>query len=177
MNGITSETFKNILLIALVIFFITLIFALRDYPLNKPPPPKVVTDVITIETFDNNTINNSKLGTMDTNTEMKKNIEEKIKKIELMKEIDELGLNEEKSFCSTESGEKSSKGMEMKCNKLSENKCNSVDCCVWTSNNKCSSGSIDGPIFNTDENGNDIKLDYYYFKTKCYGNNCPTTST
>lgn len=39
--------------------------------------------------------------------------------------------------------------------------------CIWTNANKCIPGNVDGRAYNKDS-----KLDYYYFKSKCYGN-CP----
>jgi hypothetical protein len=146
----------NILLVTLFLFLITLFFAFRDYPLNKPEPKKVVTDVVTIETFEND---------IDK--------KEKIKKMEIMKEVDSMNLDGNKGFCQIHSSHSSSSNLEESCNNLTKRNCNDVDCCVWTSNNKCSSGNIDGPIFKTDKNGNEINIDYFYYKNKCYGKNCP----
>jgi len=75
------------------------------------------------------------------------------------------------SFCETNIG--SGGDLETSCNKLTQSNCNSTSCCVWTSDNKCKSGSANGLTFNTDGNGKTKKLGYYYFKNKCYGLDCP----
>ena len=59
-----------------------------------------------------------------------------------------------------------------KCTSLSKKKCNSVSCCIWTNDEKCVEGDINGPTFNTDENGKTKDIDYYYYKNKCYGPGC-----
>jgi hypothetical protein len=82
-------------------------------------------------------------------------------------------MNGSDSFC--EANKESGGNLEKSCNKLTQGNCNSTSCCVWTSDNKCKSGSAKGPTFNTDENGKTKKLDYYYFQSKCYGAGCPTT--
>ncbi len=35
---------------------------------------------------------------------------------------------------------------------------------------KCHSGDEHGPTFRRDNNGKTKKIDYYYFKNKCFGN-------
>ena len=82
-------------------------------------------------------------------------------------------MNGSDSFCET--NKESGGNLEKSCNKLTQGNCNSTSCCVWTSDNKCRAGNAKGPTFNTDENGKTIKLDYYYFQSKCYGDGCPTT--
>lgn len=39
--------------------------------------------------------------------------------------------------------------------------------CIWTNANKCVPGNVNGRAYDKGS-----KLDYYYFKSKCYGN-CP----
>jgi len=79
-------------------------------------------------------------------------------------------INKNDDFCENQ---RSSGGtLEQSCNKLTQNNCNSVSCCVWTSENKCTSGNINGPIFNTETNGKTKKLNYYYFQNKCFGDKC-----
>jgi hypothetical protein len=43
--------------------------------------------------------------------------------------------------------------------------------CIWTNTNKCVPGNADGRAYDKD-----VKLDYWYFKGKCYGKNCPTVA-
>ena len=82
-------------------------------------------------------------------------------------------VNKSDAFCENHRG--SSHILEESCGKLTQGNCNSTSCCVWTSNNKCVAGKVDGPTFNTDDNGKTKNLDYYYYKNKCYGAKCPPT--
>lgn len=84
-----------------------------------------------------------------------------------------LLMNKNDSFCESHRG--SSDILEQSCGNLTENNCKSVNCCVWTSNNKCVAGGKNGPTFNTDKNGKTKTLDYYYNLNKCYGNKCPNS--
>jgi hypothetical protein len=82
-------------------------------------------------------------------------------------------VNKSDAFCENHRG--SSHILEESCGKLTHGNCNSTSCCVWTSNNKCVAGKVDGPTFNTHDNGKTKNLDYYYYKNKCYGAKCPPT--
>jgi hypothetical protein len=93
--------------------------------------------------------------------------------IEGLKNIDSniiLPSAKSDSFCEIHRG--SSGELDNSCGKLTKNNCNSTSCCVWTSENKCLAGGVQGPTFNTDSNGITKKLDYYYFQNKCYGDKC-----
>ena len=78
-------------------------------------------------------------------------------------------LSGNKAFCETHKGF----DQETSCNELTNYNCNLTSCCVWTNDNKCKSGTISGPIFNSDSKGKTTQLDYYYFQNKCYGSGCP----
>jgi hypothetical protein len=80
-------------------------------------------------------------------------------------------FNKNDAFCESHSG--SGGSLDDSCGKLTKNNCNSTSCCVWTSENKCGAGYINGPTFNTEPNGKTKQLDYYYFQNKCYGPKCP----
>jgi hypothetical protein len=82
------------------------------------------------------------------------------------KEIASL-TDSSKGFCETYRGK--SHELEGECNKLTSERCNTTDCCVFTSNSKCSAGGISGPTYKTDKDGNMITIDSYYYKNKCYG--------
>ena len=43
--------------------------------------------------------------------------------------------------------------------------------CIWTNANKCVPGNADGRAYDKD-----VKVDYWYFKGKCYGKNFPTVA-
>ena len=55
------------------------------------------------------------------------------------------------------------------CNKVkfNNNFFENTKSCIWTNANTCIPGNVDGRAYDTK-----TKLDYYYFKSKCYGN-CP----
>jgi hypothetical protein len=83
-------------------------------------------------------------------------------------------MNASQAFCEVHKG--SSGSLDESCDRLTRGNCNDTSCCVWTSNQKCAAGGIDGPTFNTDTNGKTKQLDYYYFQGKCYGAICPTVA-
>lgn len=102
------------------------------------------------------------------------NVEGKPKKLLQVVTIEGLDINipmdKNDAFCESHRG--NSGTLEDSCNKLTQNNCNSTTCCVWTSDNKCKAGDINGPTFGSDSNGKTRKLDYYYFQNKCYGEEC-----
>lgn len=79
-------------------------------------------------------------------------------------------MDKSDAFCETHSG--SGGELDESCEKLTQNKCNSTSCCVWTSDNKCMAGNKDGPTFNTNEYGKTHMPYFYYFQNKCYGEKC-----
>jgi hypothetical protein len=85
-----------------------------------------------------------------------------------------IPMSKSKAFCEVHKG--SSGTLDELCGRLTRGNCNDTSCCVWTSNQKCAAGGIDGPTFNTDTNGATKQLDYYYFQGKCHGTNCPKAS-
>lgn len=72
------------------------------------------------------------------------------------------------AFCDSHKGY----DLEQSCNKLTKFNCGLTSCCIWTSDNKCKAGNKSGPLFNTDEKGKTLPLDYYYFQNQCYGGKC-----
>lgn len=74
--------------------------------------------------------------------------------------------NKSGSLCSSSN---SKHDTEMNCNKLTKDNCNSVNCCVYTSNEKCVSGNQHGPTFSTDKDGKPINVDNFYYKNECHG--------
>ena len=87
--------------------------------------------------------------------------------------LDTVLMDKSDAFCENHRG--SSGALEQSCGKLTETNCNSTSCCVWSSDNKCTAGNVNGPTFNSDENGKTQALDYYYFQNKCYGPKCSST--
>jgi hypothetical protein len=82
----------------------------------------------------------------------------------------EIVMNKHDAFCESHRG--SSGTLDESCSKLTENKCNTTSCCVFTSDQQCKAGDMNGPTFNSDSNGKTKQLDYYYFQDKCYGEKC-----
>ena len=82
-----------------------------------------------------------------------------------------IPMSKSQAFCDVHKG--SGGSLDESCSRLTRGNCLDTSCCVWTSNQKCAAGGIDGPTFNSDANGKTKQLDYYYFQGKCYGSNCP----
>ena len=83
----------------------------------------------------------------------------------------------EDSFCQFHSSDKSAVNQEKACGKLTQGNCLNTKCCVWgkmadAAEEKCFAGINTGPVFKTDNSGNSLNVDYYYYMNKCYGN-CP----
>lgn len=72
----------------------------------------------------------------------------------------------EDSFCNSS---KDNLEQEKKCNNLTNDNCIITNCCVLLNNKKCVSGNINGPIYHTHDNGEDINISFYNYKNKCYG--------
>ena len=83
----------------------------------------------------------------------------------------EAFTNPETSFCKSHEGKRHE--LETSCNKLSKDNCLATSCCVYAdmeNKSQCHSGDEHGPTFRRDNNGKTKKIDYYYFKNKCFGN-------
>jgi hypothetical protein len=143
-----EELFKYIIK---VLIFVLLIFALIIFVnslglnLNETPIPKKLIQSVTIEGL--------------TNYEGLTNIPDT-----------SIIQNKNDAFCESHRG--SSHILNESCGNLTKQNCNNTSCCVWSSDQKCLAGSIDGPTFNTDSNGKTKKWDYYYFQDKCFGEKC-----
>jgi hypothetical protein len=81
-----------------------------------------------------------------------------------------ISTDKASGFCNANVG--NSNNLNKKCKLLTSDNCKSTSCCVWTSDQQCLAGKVDGPTFNTDNNGKTKTLDYYYFENKCYGEKC-----
>ena len=99
-----------------------------------------------------------------------------VKEKEKEKEHNKIVGNMTADFCKTLQGK--SHEIEKECEKQTDGACKVRSCCVLTkkkgdTNVKCLAGSKVGPTYHTDDNGNDINFDYYYYQNKCYGTGCP----
>ena len=83
--------------------------------------------------------------------------------LQTTQEMSGLKLDPYNSFCNSYT---SSETLNKQCNNLTEYNCQQVGCCVFTSNRKCEAGGQNGATYAPN-------LDYYYYKTKCYGKKCP----
>ena len=82
--------------------------------------------------------------------------------------------NMEQGFCKSHEGNRNE--LQTSCNKLTKDNCLATSCCVYAKmegTEKCHSGDINGPTFRRDANGKTKDIDYYYFRNKCIGTECP----
>ena len=84
-------------------------------------------------------------------------------------EMNAFNMKPAESLCGCAHGDLDT--LNTQCGMLTEFNCKRVGCCVYTSENKCVAGNITGPTAEYAAN-----IDYYYYKNKCYGNNCPKSS-
>jgi hypothetical protein len=68
-----------------------------------------------------------------------------------------LGSN----FCESYLGK--SDELEKACNQLTESNCSATNCCIF-GNGKCLAGDVNGPTYKTDDDGNLITMDSYYYQ-------------
>jgi len=139
--------FLNVFTVVFLFFALIVFIKSIGLNLNAKQPRKKLLQVVTIEGMTNTNTNTN----TDTDTP--------------------IILSKSDAFCEHHKG--SSHTLEQSCEKLTQGNCNSTSCCVWTSNNKCVAGKVNGPTFNTDDNGKTKNLDYYYYQNKCYGAKCP----
>jgi len=132
-----------LILITALIFSLLLLFNIKGWNLNVPDVQKTLLGTVTMESMEN--------------------------KEDIESELNSMKLNQLDSFC--ENHRESGSALNKSCNKLTQDNCNSTSCCVWLNNEKCVAGAEDGPTFQT-QNGKKIDVDNYYYKNKCYGNNC-----
>lgn len=192
-----------IFIVITVLFGLLILFSVKDWSIEGKEIPKELDQVVTIEAlsplsdcvkqwFQQNNISpddvdpaiNNRQGRGDSgqNIVSQQRFEffpdpnlmagnKIINKTIATRQYTEMDPNMEAGFCSYFKG--NSGLLNKACNRLTKGNCNLTDCCVYVNNNKCSAGNVDGPTFNTDENGNLITLDTYYFRNRCYGPKCP----
>ena len=149
------ENLRTILVVSAVFFAVLAIFQLNGWTLEeKNQPPKEVVQVLKLEAFSNEGLNNEGLNkglNKGLNNEgLNTGPNERSGSLE--KEIASMGFQPETSFCSTYNGAE----LETKCNTLTRQGCNKVSCCGYLNGSKCVAGSKSGPTFLTDLNGDKI---------------------
>ena len=83
--------------------------------------------------------------------------------------------NLEDNFCKFYESDESAGNLEEACNSLTNSNCKNTSCCVLAKTGKkekCYAGGNSGPTFKSDNSGNKLDFDSYYYMNKCYGN-CP----
>ena len=58
------------------------------------------------------------------------------------------------------------------CQKFDKDSCNIPQCCIWLNGTKCVGGNEHGPTFHSDDDGEDVNIDYFHHQGRCRGN-CP----
>jgi len=75
----------------------------------------------------------------------------------------------EDSFCRFYDSDNSAQQLNDSCGKLTKGNCMNTKCCVWGQKDdkeKCYAGDARGPTFTTDNQGNNLDLDSYYYMNK-----------
>jgi hypothetical protein len=96
------------------------------------------------------------------------------KQIEKVVDIEAFDSMASTGFCKSHEGDR--KSLQESCSKLSKDNCLATSCCVYAKmqgKEQCHSGDQHGPTFRRNEHGKTHDIDYYYFRHKCYGEDCP----
>jgi hypothetical protein len=88
----------------------------------------------------------------------------------VLETIKNMNMTPSDAFCQSYLGK--SNLLEEGCSRLNKNQCLQTNCCIYTDLFKCSAGTVEGPTYKTNVDGEFISNDYYYYRNKCYGN-CP----
>jgi predicted negative regulator of RcsB-dependent stress response len=135
-----KENFKMIILIVIVVLLLLVIINIKGIDLNEPKPKSKLVQEVTVETFEQNSMQDSQ------------------------ENIEKMKLNMSNSFCESYLG--NSQELEGACNQLTKTNCAQTSCCVFTNNkdsSKCVAGGIHGPTYKTDKDGKLITMDSYYY--------------
>lgn len=80
----------------------------------------------------------------------------------------------EEGFCKSHEGDQNK--LNESCGTLQKDNCLATSCCVYAKMNgdtKCYAGDKNGPTFRRNSDGKTYDIDYYYFRNKCFGKDCP----
>lgn len=134
-----KENSQMIILIVIVVLFLLVIISIKGIDLNEPKPESKLVQEVTVETFEQNSMQDSQ------------------------ENIEKMKLNPAISFCESYLG--NSQELEGACNQLTETNCAQTPCCVYkdSDNSKCVAGGIHGPTYKTDKDGKLITMDSYYY--------------
>jgi hypothetical protein len=129
-----------IILIVIVVLLLLVFINIKGIDLNEPKPESKLVQEVTVETFEQNSMQDSQ------------------------ENIEKMKLNMSNSFCESYLG--NSQELEGACNQLTKTNCAQTSCCVFTNNkdsSKCVAGGIHGPTYKTDKDGKLITMDSYYY--------------
>jgi len=135
-----KQNVLSILIIVFVVLGLLVVINLKGINLNASGPPTHLIQEVTVETFAEKRLDDSE------------------------ENIEQLKLQPSESFCQSYLG--NSAELEPACNRLTESNCAETSCCVFLksgNNGKCVAGSVNGPTYRTDSNGNLITMDSYYY--------------
>ena len=140
-----KENYVSIAVLVSIGFAGLIIISIIGWNLNPPKPESKLIQQVTVETFDKLIMNN--INNSDQNN--------------IMKEIDNLKLNPNDSFCQSYLG--NSAKLEQSCGQLTQDSCQQTKCCVWANltNNedKCMAGDKNGPTY---KNNLKTMISYYW---------------
>ena len=125
-------------------------------------------------------LNNVKFDNLKTTKVTKEITYENMENMDDVEDVDEASneVDDLKSdSCDSLSSDPAA--VEKYCSTLNPELCKYKKCCILGSNKsgekdttKCVVGDSTGPTYQSDDNGNEVNFDYYYYENKCYGN-CP----
>jgi len=144
-----KNNYLNIVIIIVIVIGLLVIISVKDINLNAPVQPTHLVQTVTVETFTPGINENE--------------------------DLDQLKMLPAQGFCSSLEGNTAE--LEKSCSELTKDNCAEVGCCVYMRdglNGKCVAGDHHGPTYKTDEDGNMVTADRYYYLGKCYGS-CPTS--
>jgi hypothetical protein len=169
------ENYKFIIAIALSIIGLLVFISIKDIKFNEPKLNTNLVQTVTIESFDNNIIDNS----------VKSGLTE-FKKQPALGSLYQSGtdtgvdytqvihLDGESNFC--QKYKNSPKELQQACKNISDSTCKNLSCCALIGSglneddtlDTCVAANQNGIIFKTDPNGTLISMDHYYYQGDKY---------
>ena len=110
-----SDNYLLIGIVTMFFLFMLIFINILGIDLNSSHSSKLIQE-ITIETLDN------------------------MSNVDIADEFVKLNMDMNSSFCKTHKGK--SDDLEKSCERLTEETCNNIDCCVWSNNKKCSAANV-----------------------------------
>ena len=150
-----KENGETILSLSVLLFSLIVLFSIYGVVVDDGKKHKKLKKQVVIESFNADAYSNNDIKTTDPD------VVSKFSKLE----SDKVDV----AFCQNSM---SSADKDANCKKLSKDNCTTVGCCVLLNGEKCVGGSESGPTY-LNEDGKDIDVQYYKYKDKCIGKDCP----